>query len=157
MLMTMRKILFAAALLFTAGAASAQTAVATAGGEAGTVSFTVGQPFVETAQSDAGSLAPGVQQAYTITTVEVGVGDVAANIALSAYPNPVADRLTLSVADTDKALRYTLTDNNGRTLATSEIADALTEIDMANLVPAVYFLRIDDGNVMVRTFKIVKK
>ena len=153
----MRKILFAAALLFTAGAASAQTAVATAGGEAGTVSYTVGQPFVETAQSDAGSLAPGVQQAYTITTVEVGVGDVAANIALSAYPNPVADRLTLSVADTDKALRYTLTDNSGRTLATSEIADAITEIDMANLVPAVYFLRVDDGNVMVRTFKIVKK
>ena len=155
--MTMRKILFAAALLFTAGATSAQTAVATAGGEAGTVSYTVGQPFVETAQSDAGSLAPGVQQAYTITTVEVGVGDVAANIALSAYPNPVADRLTLSVTDTDKALRYTLTDNNGRTLATSEIADVLTEIDMANLVPAVYFLRVDDGNVMVRTFKIVKK
>lgn len=153
----MRKILFAAALLFTAGAASAQTAVATAGGEAGTVSYTVGQPFVETAQSDAGSLAPGVQQAYTITTVEVGVGGVAANIALSAYPNPVADRLTLSVADTDKALRYTLTDNNGQTLATSEIADAQTQIDMANLVPAVYFLRVDDGNVMVRTFKIVKK
>ena len=74
---------------------------------------------------------------------------MAANIALSAYPNPVAD--------TDKALRYTLTDNNGRTLATNEIADALTEIDMANLVPAVYFLRVDDGNVMVRTFKIVKK
>ena len=132
----MRKILFAAALLFTAGAASAQTAVATAGGEAGTVSYTIGQPFVETAQSDAGSLAPGVQQ---------------------AYPNPVADRLTLSVADTDKALRYTLTDNNGRALATSEIANAITEIDMANLVPAVYFLRVDDGNVMVRTFKIVKK
>jgi hypothetical protein len=82
---------------------------------------------------------------------------VAANIALSAYPKPVGDRLTLSVADTDKALRYTLTDNNGRALATSEIADALTEIDMANLVPAVYFLRVDDGNVMVRTFKIVKK
>ncbi|MBP5667373.1 MAG: hypothetical protein J6X32_04410, partial [Salinivirgaceae bacterium] len=60
----MRKIFFAAALLFTAGAASAQIAVATAGGEAGTVSYTVGQPFVETAQSDAGSLAPGVQQAY---------------------------------------------------------------------------------------------
>ena len=155
MLMSMRKILFAAALLFTAGATSAQTAVATAGGEAGTVSYTIGQPFVETAQSDAGSLAPGVQQAYTITTV--GVGDVAATVELNAYPNPVADRLTLSVADTDKSLRYTLTDNNGRALATSEIADALTEIDMANLVPAVYFLRVDDGNVMVRTFKIVKK
>ena len=152
----MRKILFVAALLFTAGAASAQTAVATAGGEAGTMNYTVGQPFVETAQSDAGSLAPGVQQAYTITTVDVGVGDVAANIELSAYPNPVADRLTLSVADTDRALRYTLTDNNGRALATSEIADAITEIDMANLVPAVYFLRVDDGKNMVRTFKIIK-
>ena len=153
--MRIRKSLFAAALLFTAGAANAQTAVATAGGDAGTLSYTIGQPFVETALSDAGSIAPGVQQAYTITTV--GIVDVAVSVELSAYPNPVVDHLTLSVPDTHKALRYTLTDNNGQTLATSKIDDAITEIDMANLAPAIYYLRVSDGNVTVRTFKILKK
>jgi len=156
MIKKVRKLISAIALLTVAVHCHGQTAIATAGGESGTISYTVGQPFVETTQSAVGSLAQGVQQAYTITTTEVGVAELAASVELSAYPNPVVDRLTLSVADTDVALRYTLTDNNGRTLATAEIADALTEIDMANLVPAVYFLRVSDGNVMVRTFKIVK-
>ena len=154
--MSKKVIICAAALLFCTAAANAQTAVATAGGEAGTVSFTIGQPFVEVATSSQGSVTPGVQQAYVIATVDVGVADLAAAIELSAYPNPVTDRLTLSAATDNASLRYTLTDNNGRTLATDEIADALTEIDMAQYVPAVYFLRVDDGKNMVKTFKIIK-
>lgn len=151
-----KTILIAVVLLMSTAAAKAQTAVATAGGEVGTLSFTVGQPFVEAASSSQGSVTPGVQQAYVITTIDVAVPELAATIALSAYPNPVADRLMLNADATDINLRYTLTDANGRTLATVAIADALTEIDMANLVPAVYFLRVDDGNTLVKIFKIVK-
>ena len=147
-----------AVLLVSTVAANAQTSIVAAGGEASTLSYTIGQPFYEAASSDTGSLTSGVQQAYVITAVEVGVPELAAAIELSAnvYPNPVADRLALSVTDTDAALRYTITDSSGRTLATAEIADVLTEIDMANLVPAVYFLRVDDRTAVVKTFKIIK-
>ena len=153
----MRRIIFpAVALLFCAAAANAQTAVATAGGEAGTVSFTVGQPFVEVAESNAGSLAPGVQQAYAISVVD-GIDNEQISLEAEVYPNPVIDRLTLRVADANMAaLRYTLTDNNGRILETADIAEAQTSIDMAQYVQGVYFLRVDDGNVVVKTFKIVK-
>lgn len=153
----MRRIIFSAvALLFCAAAANAQTAVATAGGEAGTVSFTVGQPFVEVAESDAGSFTPGVQQAYAITVVD-GIDNEQISLEAEVYPNPVVDRLTLRVADADNvALRYTLTDNNGRILETADIAEVQTAIDMARYVQGVYFLRVDDGNAVVKTFKIVK-
>lgn len=154
--MTKKKMILAAAVLLSAGAASAQTAVVTAGGETGTVSFTVGQPFYETTTSDNGSLTAGVQQTFEIKTVEVGVAELAAAVELEAYPNPVTDRLTLRADAPDAALRYTLTDNNGRTLATDIIVDSQTEIDMSRNVQGIYFLRVDDGKTLVKTFKVVK-
>ena len=151
-----RRILAVAAALLCAGMASAQTTVAAAGGEAGAVSFTVGQPFYQTATSDAGSLTAGVQQAYTISVVD-GIDNTQIKLEAEVYPNPVTDRLTLSVVDaSDSNLHYTLTDNNSRTLATADIADAQTSIDMTRYVQGVYFLRVDDGERVVKTFKIVK-
>lgn len=153
--MNHKKRILTATILLTAAAANAQTSVATAGGEVGSVSYTIGQLFVTPAESNNGSITPGVQQAFEITVV--GVADIAADIALEAYPNPVADRLTLRVAEAQSsALRYTLTDANGRTIAADNITNAQTGIEMGNLVPAVYFLRIDDSDTAVKTFKIVK-
>ena len=154
------KLIPALALLMGAAHCHAQTAVATAGGEAGTMSFTVGQPFVEVAESDAGSLTQGVQQAYQITVVEVGVPELAAAVTLEAevYPNPVADRLNLRVDNLESTrLRYALTDNNGRTLASADITVALTAIEMSTLVQGIYFLRVTNSETALKTFKIVKK
>ena len=151
-----RRILAVAAVLFCASAATAQTTVATSGGEAGTVSFTVGQPFYETATSDAGSLAAGVQQAYTISVVD-GIENTQISLEAEVYPNPVTDRLNLRVVDaSDSALHYTLPDTNGRTLEIDDIQDALSAIDMSQFVQGVYFLRVDNGERVVKTFKIVK-
>ena len=151
------KLIPAIALLACAAHCQAQTSVATAGGEAGTMSYTVGQIAVEPSVSDKGSLTPGVQQAYEITIVEVGVADRLVTLEAAVYPNPVTDRLVLSVDDTEAALRYTLTDANGRAIAADNIFDAQTNIEMGNLAQGVYFLRVDDGDAAVRTFKIVKK
>ncbi|MBO4603351.1 MAG: T9SS type A sorting domain-containing protein [Salinivirgaceae bacterium] len=147
----------AIALLAGAAHCQAQTTVTTAGGEAGTVSFTVGQTFVAPASSDAGSITPGVQQAYEISVVN-GIENTQISLEAEVYPNPTADRLTLSVVDTDAAtLHYTLTDANGRTIAAADIIDAQTSIDMGRLTPAVYLLRVDDGAKALKTFRIVKR
>ena len=133
------KIIPAMALLAFAAHCQAQTAVATAGGEAGSVSFTVGQPFVEVATSNTGSITPGVQQAYQITVVEVGMADKLVTLEASVYPNPTTDWLTLTVSDAAN-LRYTLLDANGRTIAADNIVDVQTSIDMARLAQGVYFV-----------------
>ena len=117
----------------------------------------VGQPFVAPATSDAGSITPGVQQAYAITVVD-GIENTQISLEAEVYPNPVTDRLTLRVDNTDAAtLRFTLTDANGRTIAADNIVDAQTAIDMSNLAQGVYFLRVDNGEMTLKTFKIVKK
>ena len=155
-----QKLILAIALLVGAVHSQAQTAVATAGGEAGTMSYTVGQPFVEPTISDAGSFTLGVQQAYQIAVVEVGVPEFATALTLEAavYPNPVTDRLTLCVSDIESfTLRYTLTDANGRVLAAADIAKAHIAIEMGGFVQGVYFLRVTEGETLVKTFKIVKK
>ncbi len=151
--MKRRLILLMAFVALIGAKANAQTAVATAGGEAGTVSYTVGQTFVDVAVSDKGSVTPGVQQAYEITIID-GVDDRQVTLEAAVYPNPVTDRLVLRVDDTD--LRYSLTDVNGRAIAADNIIDVQTSIEMSNLAQGVYFLRVDNGKNMVKTFKIVK-
>ena len=153
----MLKTIPAIALLACTAHCQAQTTVTTAGGEAGTVSFTVGQTFVAPASSDAGSITPGVQQAYEITIVN-GIDNTQITLEAEVYPNPTADWLTLSVDDTDAAtLHYTLTDANGRTITAADIVDAQTAIDMGRYAQGVYLLRVDDGNKPLKTFRIVKK
>lgn len=151
--MKRRLILLMAFVALIGAKANAQTAVATAGGEAGTVSYTVGQTFVDVAVSDKGSVTPGVQQAYEITIID-GVDDRQVTLEAAVYPNPVTDRLVLRVDDTD--LRYSLIDVNGRAIAADNIIDVQTSIEMSNLAQGVYFLRVDNGKNMVKTFKIVK-
>ncbi len=149
-------ILLMTAMALTGAIAEAQTTVTVTGGEAGTMSFTVGQPFYQTATSDAGSLAAGVQQAYAISIVD-GIENSQISLEAEVFPNPVVDRLNLRVENTaDATLRYMLTDNNGRTLASDGIADVQTAIDMTLYVQGAYFLRVDDGERVVKTFKIIK-
>ncbi len=154
--MKRKMILLITAMALTGAIAEAQTTVTVTGGEAGTMSFTVGQPFYQTATSDAGSLAAGVQQAYAISIVD-GIENSQISLEAEVFPNPVVDRLNLRVENAaDATLRYMLTDNNGRTLASDGIADVQTAIDMTLYVQGVYFLRIDDGERVVKTFKIIK-
>lgn len=155
--MRKRIILLVASVALLGAKAEAQTAVAAAGGEAGTVSFTVGQTFVAPASNDANSIAPGVQQAYSITIIDC-IENTQITLEAAVYPNPVTDRLTLRVDNLESsALRFTLTDNNGRTIAADDIAGEQTSIEMGHLAQGAYFLRVDDGGTVLRTFKIVKK
>ncbi|MBO7495891.1 MAG: T9SS type A sorting domain-containing protein [Salinivirgaceae bacterium] len=154
--MKRRLILLLAVVTMIGVETKAQTAVVTAGGEAGTVSFSVGQTFVEVAESGNGSLTSGVQQTYEIIVVD-GIHNRQVTLEAAVYPNPVTDRLVLRVYDTLATLRYTLTDANGRNLVSADISDEQTTIEMDRFAQGVYFVRVTDGDAAMRTFKVVKK
>ena len=154
--MKRRLILLMAVVAMIGVETKAQTAVVTAGGEAGTVSFSVGQTFVEVAESGNGSLTSGVQQTYEIIVVD-GIHNRQVTLEAAVYPNPVTDRLVLRVYDTLATLRYTLTDANGRNLVSADISDEQTTIEMDRFAQGVYFVRVTDGDAAMRTFKVVKK
>ena len=143
----------------------AQETITTSGGEAtgnaGTVSYTIGQIAVQTVANSNASVSEGVQQPYEIQTIGV---DNYPQITLDAkvYPNPTADRLILSIGSSvvetrhGTSLRAALFNNNGQHIRTLNVADVQTDIDMTDLSSGTYYLRVTDEKQTLKTFKVVK-
>ncbi len=156
----------------------AQTNVNATGGNAsgngGSVSYSVGQVVYTTHKGSNGSVAQGVQQPYEISVAGI---DEANGISLkvTAYPNPTTDYLTLEIdASTSlsilpilnklgtstslciQSMSYQLYDIQGKVLQNQKITDNRTSIDMNNLVPSTYFVKVIQENKTVKTFKVIK-
>jgi hypothetical protein len=142
----------------------AQQTIPAAGGNfsgtGGSVSFTVGQDVYTTTQGSDGSVAQGVQQPYEISVLTGLEEAIGIKLDLTAYPNPTTDFLILKVdASTMISIRsmsYQLSDISGKLLENEKLTGSETSIDMKNLVPAIYFLKISSNNKEIITFKIIK-
>jgi hypothetical protein len=128
-----------------------------ASGSGGSASYSVGQVVYTTNTSTSGSVAQGVQQPYEISVVTAIEEAKGINLSVSAYPNPTTDYLQLKV-ESEKLndLSYQLYDMNGKILQSEKLNGTETQINMSNLVPATYFVKVIQGNKEVKTFKIIK-
>jgi hypothetical protein len=139
----------------------AQGTIPTTGGNAagsgGSVSYSVGQITYNTYSGINGSVAQGVQQPYEISVV-TGIEEAAEiNLMLSAYPNPATDFVILKVGNYEnKNLSYGLFDVNGNLLENKKIEGTEINIQLVNLSPSVYFLKVTDKGTVVKIFKIIK-
>lgn len=154
------KILSVILLGFGLPSLHAQEATLSAGGDAsgnGSLSYSIGQVFYVTDSGVDGTIAPGVQQAYEISSI-VGVKEYdAITLGFNIYPNPTIDYLTLDVNDFPlEKLDYVLHDLSGRVLLTDALHQNKTIIEMINFPPSTYFLKVSDGTAIMKTFKIIK-
>ena len=53
-------------------------------------------------------------------------------------------------------IMYQLYDINGKLVENKKIKDNETSINMSNLVPATYFLKVMESNKELKIFKIIK-
>lgn len=147
------------AMLLVSFGLQAQVSMNAAGGDAasdgGSVSFSVGQVVFGANAGTNGSVTQGVQQPYEISVLSVA--EQAENINLSVYPNPSTDYLYLTTSDEISNLSYQLFDMNGRLLKSGKIVENQTNINMQGLVSATYFVKVNQGNKTVKSFKIIKK
>ena len=139
----------------------AQEAIPTTGGNAsgngGTSSYTIGQVVYSTQNGTNGSVTQGVQQPYEISVVSGIEQAKDINLICSAYPNPTTDFLTLNVENNDNEnLSYQLFDISGKLLENKNLTSNETTITMENRVAAIYFLKVMDNQIEVKTFKIIK-
>jgi hypothetical protein len=145
-------------LLLGLGGLQAQENPTAAGGEAtgtgGTSSYSVGQVVYTTNTGTNGSVAQGVQQPYEISTT-LGINETAINLALSVYPNPTTNYLTLKVEDNSN-LSYQLYDLQGKEIENKKVVANTTIVKMEGLPKAIYFLHVTKNNKSVKTFKIIK-
>jgi hypothetical protein len=139
----------------------AQTVVSATGGNAsgsgGTVTYSIGQVAYTTNTGTTGSIAQGVQQPFEISVVTGLEEAKVISLIISAYPNPTTDYLTLEVNDFELSnLNFQLYDMQGKLLQSEIITGNQASIVMSNLVPATYFIKVNQDNKEVKTFKIIK-
>jgi hypothetical protein len=135
---------------------SANSSGGNAMGSGGTVAYSVGQVVYTTNTGTNGSVAQGVQHAYEIFTV--GIKETELNIALSAFPNPTTENLTLQISNyNNEKLSYQLLDMQGKHLINGLVTSQQTQINMNSLSPATYFINVvNQENKKVQSFKIIK-
>ena len=152
------------AFTFSLSVATAQEGInvtgANASGSGGSASYTVGQMVYQTHTGTNGSVAEGVQQPYEISIVTAIEKAHGINLSVSAYPNPVADHLTLEVNVSTtlniQTMSYQLYDLQGKLLQNEKITSKQTSIMMNHFVPATYFIKVLEGTKEIKTFKIIK-
>jgi len=139
----------------------AQHAFPVAGGNAwgsgGSVSFTVGQVFSANLSAPVGSISQGVQQPYEISAVTDIEEAAAISLRFSAYPNPAGDFLILEMeGEWASSCILKLYDINGNILQNLKVVNPQIRVDMSRYIPAVYFLKVVEGQKELKVFRIVK-
>jgi hypothetical protein len=146
--------------LLWASFAQAQESTNASGGNAtgssGTVAYSIGQVVYTTNTGSNGSIAQGVQHAFEILTV--GTYETELNIALTTFPNPTTENLTLQISDyNNEKLTYQLFDMQGKRLSNGRVTAQQTQIYMNGLPSATYFINVvNQENKKVQSFKIIK-
>ena len=161
--MMQKKLKLIATLLYGLGLTGlqAQEAFTVTGGNAsgseGTVSYSVGQVFYSTNTGTNGSTAQGVQQPYGIAVVTELEEAKGITLHCTVYPNPVIDMLILRIeGKLQTQYSMSLFSINGELLENKKINSIETTLDMKNLVPATYILKVTDSKKELKTFKIIK-
>ena len=161
--MRQKKLKLSAVFLLGIGLTSihAQEAPTATGGNAlgsgGSVSYSVGQILYATNIGTDGSVVQGVQQPFEISEI-TGIIEAKDITLCNAYPNPTTDFLTLKIENNGK-MQYnvSLYDINGKFLENKKTDGLETIISMKNLVPEIYFLKVNQGEKEIKIFKIIKK
>ncbi|MEI7979940.1 MAG: T9SS type A sorting domain-containing protein [Bacteroidota bacterium] len=162
--MKQKKLKFSAFILLGLGLTNgvkAQTAIAASGGTAsgssGNVNYTVGQIVYTTNTGTNNSAAEGVQQPYEISGV-TGLTETSGIIlSTSIYPNPTSDFVILKIGNYKVSdLSYQLFDLKGCQMESKKVNGIETNIDLSELIPATYFLKVIENNKEIKTFKIIK-
>jgi hypothetical protein len=127
----------------------------TAMGSGGSSPYALGQIFEANLSGYEITEIKNVQQPSEILSSELNNAN--SNIALTVYPNPTEDNLTLRVQNSDFGdLRYQLFDMQGNLLESKQVTGNENKIVTSYLPRASYFLKIMQNNIQVKSFKIVK-
>jgi len=140
----------------------AQNTIAATGsnatGAGGSVSYTVGQVVYTSNTGTAGSVSQGVQQPYEISVITGLEEAKGISLEIVVYPNPATDFVKLKIKNYEiDNLRFQLFDINGILLQSKKIEENEIAISLGALLPATYFLKLNDNNIEIKTFKIIKK
>lgn len=155
----MRNLLIAV-LLFFSCSMYAQNIVSTNGGHFSStnyqLSWTIGEPVIETGNSDNRMITQGMHQSKLIVTSVKEIEGL--QLTIIAYPNPAIDYVQLEVESTkDEGLDYHFYGMDGSLLRKGRLTNNRVKITMQEYIPSTYLLNVVDNNRVLKTFKIIKQ
>jgi Secretion system C-terminal sorting domain len=147
-------------LFFLTITTQAQEVIATSGGDGTTsganVNWTIGEIITETGESTNSILTQGFNQGDLLITKIIK--EKLPGMSFNVYPNPASDHLKIVSKETDyENMRFILFDINGRPLIEKPLSGVETDIQIGNLRPSTYLLKVYQNNTEVTIFKIIKK
>lgn len=151
------RLIFTGLLIVGVFLSNAQDLISTGGDffqmPSGSISFTIGEPIIETVGNASHDLTQGFQQSTRPIVTDYNELD---DIAIEVYPNPTTDIVKIELSER-KQLDYQLYDLHGVMLQQDKISEINTTISLNKYYPSVYILKLIDNNLGSRTFQIVKK
>jgi hypothetical protein len=117
------------------------------------LTWTIGEPIVNTATSTNNVLTQGFNQGLLLITA---IDDVKNN-NVSIQPNPTSDFAIIKLDDQNLSnAQYTLTDINGKVIQQNKIENKQTFVSFQDLANATYFIQVVTNNQKAKTFKVIK-
>lgn len=157
----MKRALILTCALLVSFLLQSQEIIVSSGGEgiasAGSFSYSLGQVFYNSNVDSDGSMSQGVQQVVESSSMSnPQLGTV--KLQAVTYPNPTSAYLILTITDPNLTnLSYRLANMQGKVLLQGFIDRSDTEISMQGQSSGVYVLRVNQKNIELKTFKIIKK
>jgi hypothetical protein len=145
--------------IFCSKSLFSQEVISSAGGHAtGTskqVSWTIGEPVIETGMNGKYILTQGMHQGNLIVTATREIEGL--SFQVSAYPNPVSKYLNLDIgAPQIKGFSYALFNSEGKLLRQEDINEHVTTIPMDGYTHSSYLLKVMDKGKEIKVFRVVK-
>ena len=146
-------------LLTTALFSPAQEVVSSAGKSSSVsvyaVSWTLGEPVIQTLSSGNTAITQGFHQpGLTVTPASI----VANDLEIKVYPNPARQFVKIHYSKLPDKSRYALFNSAGERLAEGEIRKIITRVSLQNKVSGSYLLKLtDEKRNSIQSFKIVKE
>ncbi|MDD3860483.1 MAG: T9SS type A sorting domain-containing protein [Bacteroidales bacterium] len=119
----------------------------------GSLQWTVGEIVTESYTNDAGNLNQGFQQT-TIVITEIPER-ISAEKEIIAFPNPANNIITLEF-EKETNFKFIIYDINGKLVLIGTQKQTRLDIPIDQLTTGMYFLKIYENNLIIKTFKIEK-
>lgn len=121
---------------------------------AGYLSWSIGEPVIETDSSSDSYLTQGFQQPGLV--IVSSIDNFNNSDGITVYPNPVTTSLYIK-HDQEQAIQIDLVDALGRLVLKSTLSGQQNSIDLNSFAAGMYFLRVyDSNNKLISSLKVDK-
>jgi hypothetical protein len=153
---------FVGAFFFVQQLKAQQTTLSSGGngsGTGGSFAYSVGQTMYTAQSNSSTSLSKGVQQGFELFLITGLEDEDRFGLAATVFPNPTSNYLTVELKNysPDTAIEIFLFDSKGQQVHRQQVVDVQTQIAVEYLSPALYVLKLIQGNKLVKVVKVIKK